>query len=153
MGQWICKKFQRLIIRIHCHSFVNITLHGVGVAIITYHSERFVWSEQTVSTAESLNDVLIFHHLIYIERIYPFGVEACQHLIHYYKKVYLLVFCKVLSIIRFLMGKAQCNILLERSMGRHSVSFAKLLLITFKHLYESFFLKRLSSCIIYIRIE
>ena len=131
MGQWICKEFQRFVVWIHCYSLIYVTFHRMWITIIAYHSKWFVWSKQAVCTAKSLDNIFILHQLIHIERINPFGIKACKHLIHHYEKIDLLVLRKILSIIRLFMGKTQSYIFLESCMSWHRKFFAKLLFVAF----------------------
>jgi len=59
--------------------------------IVADDSKGFVRAKETIGAAKGLDDVLVFHHLIHIERIDPLRVEAGKHLIHHDEEVQLLL--------------------------------------------------------------
>ena len=64
-----------------------MALHCVRPSIVSNGSEGLVGAEQAVCAAERLDDVFVFDGLVEVERVEPFGIEACEHLIHHDEQI------------------------------------------------------------------
>ena len=57
------------------------------LAVVANRSEGLIRAEQSVRTAERLNDVLVIDDFVEIQRVDPLGIEARQHLVDHDQQI------------------------------------------------------------------
>ena len=83
------------------------------LAIVAYRSEGLIRAEQSVRTAERLNDVLVIDDFVEIQRVDPLGIEARQHLVDHDQQIDPLLTMLVDRQIWPLVGKSRRDVLLH----------------------------------------
>ncbi len=73
------------------------------LAVVANSSERLVGTEQSVRATERLDDVLIVDDFVEVQRVDPFRVESCQHLVHDNQQIELLLAVLLYRQVRTLM--------------------------------------------------
>ena len=85
--QFLHEQIKWLISGIQFHRRFDIPFHGMRLAVVANRSEGLIRAEQSVRTAERLNDVLVIDDLVEIQRVDPLGIEARQHLVDHDQQI------------------------------------------------------------------
>ena len=133
MRKWVGKEFHWFTIRVHLYCTIYVTSHGVRTTIVTNHTKGFVGTKETICATKGLDNIFILHHLIYIERVDPLRVKACEHLIDHDEQVQL---CLRFDIaVRLFMSKSERYVYLILGIGGQRVVHTEEGVIPFKYLH------------------
>ena len=117
---------ERAVPRVEPDGIVHVLPHRMRPSVIT---NRAAWlliaGEDPVRAAERLDEALVLQHLVEVERVDPFGVEARQHLVHDDEDVELLLRVPLDSHIWLLVREPRGHVPLECGVSGNGIVLAR----------------------------
>ena len=125
----------------------------MGASIVTNGSEGLVRAEQAVCATECLDDVFVFDHLVEVERVEPFGVEAREHLLHHDEQVNAGIAVGVDVDVGLLVRQTRRDVLFHGGPRGNGEFLAIGLVVVFYEFNQSVFFHRGARAVVDVRVE